>query len=263
MALKDLTSEAMINIIHTLLDEKHADHRLLASVAETAPWLRRLGVARQSLLAAQPATSTPERLAKLQAEAGAVDDRSDDILRGTFHALTGMAFLAGTHAKREKLLRLRDHLLPGGLSMTQKTYAETAGQAELLKARLTSETSKLLTSIRADDGATLGDHVGELVTLGARLGKLESERATLEAGRPAIGAERVRARLMWVRAMNALLGGLETVAEEQPPTGDLRKRLLLAISAQEGKGRSSEGEAALPVVEPAVPNPSGADSSAA
>jgi hypothetical protein len=70
--------------------------------------VRRLGVARQALLAAQPATSTPERLAKLQAEAGVVDDRSDDVLRSTFHALTGMAFLAGTRAKREKLLRLRD-----------------------------------------------------------------------------------------------------------------------------------------------------------
>jgi hypothetical protein len=36
MALKDLSSEAMINLSQTLVEEKHGDPRLLASVPKTA-----------------------------------------------------------------------------------------------------------------------------------------------------------------------------------------------------------------------------------
>jgi hypothetical protein len=129
-------------------------------------------------IASQP-TVSPERVTVIQAEKRHLDVRHDDVLRGCYLLPEALAFLTKNRALAAKLTNLQKVLLPEGLLATQKSYREEAGQATLLKSRLSNEDIALLKQIKTADG-TLWDAIKEWEQLARKLGRrVEAYRALL------------------------------------------------------------------------------------
>lgn len=214
MAFKRLASEEMLQLSGTWVDPESKAHQAILATPDLAPSLPRFTAAHKLLAKlTQPGIEDP-RLAAIVAEEGIVDPRHDDIIRGAHGLLTSAALLLG--ADGAALLALRDILFPDGLSSTQKSYRAESGQAAQLAKRLTPALRAQLASIVVGpkgEKKTLEQFVDELITLGARLGVLEDEKARLQPGPgepgPGVGAGILAARNQWVKLANALIANSE------------------------------------------------------
>ncbi len=259
MALKRLTTDEMVQISGAWLAKGSPARRTIGGVAELAGLLPKLEAAHQALHATQPAAEDP-RLAAIAAEAAEVDVAHDTAMRGLHGLLTALAILAGPGARADALNKLRELLLPEGLSATQKTYRAEAGAAELLKSRLAGapDAKKQLKAIPVDKHDAL--HVVEQWMASAkRLGELEDERAKL-LGAAANGdsAHGLAARNRWIRAVNALVANAQLAELDEATDQLLFGALRLAEKSAE---RRAHGGA--PAIEAPAPATAGAASTAA
>ncbi|MSP60216.1 MAG: hypothetical protein EXR72_07720 [Myxococcales bacterium] len=237
MALKDMSTAQMIHLTSPWVTKDHPDRAALAAIPCTAALLPILEAAHADLLAAQPYVSEPERLSFLQVQERDIDLRHDDLMRGVFAMVTGMAFLARDMETRALYTAVRDLCLPDGIAATQRTYKEEAGEALLLKARLTPEARALLARVKTPEGS-LADAVGDWMALAGQLGQLEEERDGLigSAPRP---ADRRAARNQWIRTVNTIAANLDLVGGASV----IRERI-------EDSARATARRASEPVPEP-------------
>lgn len=249
MALKRLTTAEMVQLSGPMVTEGAEARGRLLAYAETAGVLPRLDVACKALHEAKKASDNP-RLVKLQEEAGETDSRHDNLIRGAHGLLTSLALLAGTAERAEQLTRLRDTLLPEGLSATQQSYRAEAGSAQLLATRVADPVVKKQLKEIPVHQQTLWHVVQEWIGHARKLGELEDERAMLltSAG-PSENARMVAARNQWIRAMNALLTMAE-LAEVDPSVDQVvfgALRLAEKAADRRGKGPAgAEAEGATP-----------------
>jgi len=239
----------MVSLSAPLTQAGHADRQLLAGIPAAAALLPTLDSAHRQLLITQPSVAVPERAAAIIVEERRLDIRHDAILRGCFTLLQALSYLTSNAAEAKLLIELQQVLLPEGLTATQKTYREEAGQAALLESRLTPAQIARLTSIKTLHGTTLWDSVQEWIHLGAALGKLEDERGGgLEAASPT-AAEGLAARNRWIRTLNAIRGVLDLVEADEPGVAAILSRIAEAERRADRRGETSD---VAPVMEAAV-----------
>ncbi len=236
MALKRLPTDEMLHLSAAWLDPQSRAHAAIKASPDLAPSLPRLRAAHQELAtAAQPAPEN-QKLADVSSEQVTIDLRHDDIIRGCYWLLTGTAHLLGDDADGAGWLRLRDILVPDGLSSTQKSYAAEAGQAAQLKARMTpalrAQTDAILVGAKGAK-LTLTELLQEWIDLGARLGELEQEKNRLTAAgdKEANVSPTLVARNKWIRNVNVLLA----VAEAAELSAETMKLLFGPLRAAEAK----------------------------
>lgn len=255
MALKRLTTEEMVQVSGTWVAEGSAARKALLAVGELGGLFPRVEAAHSALLDARPSAPSG-RLAALMSEAAALDITHDGLIRGVHAVLGAFALLAEGPEQAEPFLRLRDYLLPEGLDHTQKTFRGEAGAAEMLASRLEADAGvkKQLKEILVGKKA-LGTFVQRWIEAGRQLGRLEDERAQLEAT-PAdgSGAKVVAARNAWIRAVNALIANAELAEVDEATDRLIFGALRLAERNAERRGKSPE-KGADGGVEPA-PGPS-------
>ena len=242
----------------TLVDRTHPDRVALVGIPEAAGLVPRIDRAHAGLLQVQrSATNGSEapRLAEIRTVSRTTDLRHDALVRGLWNLLTALAFLASDPKESEALLALRDHLIPEGVSITQRSYLEESGVATLTAARLTPDHRTALAKIPTPWGSAL-DCVDEWFACAARLGELEHERAAIESPAMITAADVLAARNEWVRVMNALRTNLALVEELPAAVTRLLDRLTAAEKRAMAEPVANDNDA-----EPVAPaeKPTGTD----
>ena len=242
MAVKNLQTPEMLLISGGWLAPGSDVNAVFVSVPELAGSVSRLEVVHTTLLkASQPAPS--KALAEIMEAQGQLDVRHDAIIRGVFGTLTALAELLGG-GDGAALVALRDFLLPEGLQSQLKSYAAEAGQAAALADRLAPEVRAKTDAIPIGSGPSakpLTVYLDELIGLGAKLGELEAKRATIENAASHASALS-KARLAWVRVVNALVANAELA--ELPADKDAVLFDLLRSTEKKADERARESLAA-------------------
>jgi hypothetical protein len=214
MAIRDISSEMMVKLSAAWLDPAR-QRPLLESVPLVAAVLPKIDEAHRGLLDTQPRRAPAPLEAELDAiqqKQVAVDTVHDRKMRGTFGLLTALADLTEDPSEAARYVELRDTVCPKGLKGTTQSYAEQAGAARLLPARLDAEDEKLLESIPLR-GGRLKDAVKAWTGAALELEKLEDEKAEiarqLEASEAIRPADALQARYRWIRAARGLEANLE------------------------------------------------------
>ncbi|MBK9264450.1 MAG: hypothetical protein IPM54_32200 [Polyangiaceae bacterium] len=225
----------MLQVSAEWLKPESPAHQAILASNDLAPCLPRITTAHNELgQNAQPVPDNP-RLGEISKEQSFVDDRHDDLIRGSHGLLTATAFLLGD-SDGAPLLALRDFLIPDGLSSSQKSYRAEAGQAAQLEARITPEIHSQLSNILVgpkDQQRSLAQCIDEWITLGKKLGSLEDEKARLAPSSPSTptDASLVAARNKWIRAVN-LFVAIAEAAELDPQIDTLVFGPLRAAEAK-------------------------------
>lgn len=258
MALKNMSTAAMISLTKPWVTGGHPERELLLSFEETKALLGRVGMAHEGLLNVQPRSDG--RLAVLSGRQTELDVRHDDLVRAIHGLLTHLALAERAPEARQRLSTLRDELLPTGLSLVQRSYRDEAGEGALLRARLSATQKKALRAIPLPNG-TLADLVQEYLETAEALGTLEDEKAVLaqKSSGPS-AAEVLNVRNVWIRTVNALLGLLDLVPIDAAAKASLLARVERATrTGPRGNGAEDEGaerpEESPGVVETTAPPP--------
>ncbi|APR87008.1 hypothetical protein A7982_12357 [Minicystis rosea] len=242
MAIKNLQTPEMLLISGTWLAQGSDVNAALLSVTELAGSAPRLETVHTALLkAGQPVAN--KALAEIIDEEGRLDVRHDAIIRGAFGTLTALAELLGG-SEGAAQIALRDFLLPEGLQSQLKSYAAEAGQAAALADRMTPEVRTKTDAVPIGSGPNakpLTVYLDELIGLGGKLGELEAKRATIENAATQAGALS-KARLAWVRVVNALVANAELA--ELPADKDALLFDLLRSTEKKADERARESLAA-------------------
>jgi hypothetical protein len=251
VALKRFTTEEMVQISGPWCTKSSPAQKAILAAPDLAGLLPRVQAAHQGLHAAQPTAQNP-RLAAIAVEAKAVDDRHDDLVRGTDLVLEGLALLAGAGAQSDALTSLRSVLAPEGLSIMNASYRTEAGAAALLKTRLAGDAaSKRLLKDTPAQKKSLLDYTNERFTVAAELGALEDERASLLSAEPAgPGAATVEARNLWIRTVNAFVANADLAALDKDSD-----TLIFGALRQAEKKADRRGKAPAAPVDPVTPPP--------
>ena len=219
MALKRLTTAEMVQITGPWIEATSKAKTALLGKPLLAALVPQIEAAHAALHGAQGTPDDP-KLETLKGEAATLDQKHDTIIRGVHMVLSGLALLAANEDAANKILAVRDFLLPDGLSAIQGTYRAEAGAAELLATRLAADasTAGALKDIPVH-GKSVNDFVESWIATARELGKNEDARAQLapSAG-PSDGAKLVEARNLWIRTVNGVvamgqLAGLDADAD--------------------------------------------------
>lgn len=155
-----------------------------------------------------------------------VDDVHDRKARGSSYTLRAFAQLADDPAVREELDELRELIFPTGLSITQKTYREEAGNAEAVAEKLTDAVRARLSALPTPQGSLL-DQIEAWLQAGRQLGALEDQRALLaqrlNAAAPPISE--TKARRAWINMARLV----ETILENLSADGNVAPEDVRAI----------------------------------
>lgn len=222
MPLKNLYNDEMLVLTRLVLDELRATldvngaYRLvLGKFEEILP----------DLLAVQPPDNAA--WAAVFEDGRAADATHDRVLRGLFLVLEALEVLA-SEADAKRLADARGHLFPGGLRMTQRTYAEEAAEAQRAPLRVTADDQALLAAIRLPDGRSGQDLYEEWLESCRALERVERRRLTLDAAQAEVVLRQIDVRNRWIR----IVRNLESVVELAGADGHA---VLSAVSRYEAQ----------------------------
>jgi hypothetical protein len=241
MAPKSLTVEEMNQISEPLVAEGNPARAALEKIPLLAALLPQLQAVHAGIVAVRPPQDDP-RAREISGRLAALDLEHDTRVRGIHGALTGLAQVSTAGSE---LLALRDELYPQGLGHTQMTFRGEAGHAAAIATRMDTALEARLKAVNLHDRNLL-DLVHEWQSVAKQMGQLEEERARLMPGVPAAG-EILKARLAWVRVMNALVANAELAA-----TDETTDRLLFGPLRAAEKAAANRGKA-KPVEAPTTP----------
>lgn len=225
MALKNLPFESMIYVSGAWIDPQR-DRHLLEAIPLVKPLIATIESAHHGVISTQKTGTDPidAEIAQISAKEEVADGRHDHKVRGTYNLLTGLAELVEQPEEAQRLLDLRDRVLPHGLATTGLSYIDEAGSAEVVSKSLDAPTHAALKKVKTLGTRTLEDEVTSYIDAGFELGRLETEKLRIEQGRaagPGAGrSDSSRARNNWVKAANALvallgLGGVDGAAADR------------------------------------------------
>lgn len=271
MAMKHLEPSEMAGLTAAWVG---AHRPLLQGIPQVASWLPQLDEAHARVVKAQP-TSTTEldaEIAGIVAQELVIDLRHDDLVRYTSLVLEAEQCLcrASEPARLERAAlceRALATLLPRGLLIINALYVAEAGNAARTRELLASEVwlRELLASIPTTGGGTLLSVVESWCSLGEQLGKLEEQKAAVQARMTSVPqpprAEMLAARNGWLAIVNMILNSLEMVEGHQQAIETLRAPVLRTaeVAGKRHAQRDDSAPVAPPVVPvtPVVPAPSG------
>lgn len=239
MALKRLTTAEMVQITGPWIEPTSKAKTAMLGKPLLAALVPQIEAAHAALHGAQGSPDNP-KLETLKGEAAALDQKHDTIIRGVHMVLSGLALLAADDEAANKILAVRDFLVPDGLAGIQASYRAEAGAAELLATRLAADPAVVgATKDIPVHGKSVHDFVETWIATARDLGKNEDERAQLapSAG-PSDGAKLVEARNLWIRTVNGVvamgaLAGLDAEADRMifSPLRDAEKTADRRIKA--------------------------------
>jgi hypothetical protein len=232
MALNRLTVEEMNQISEPLVAPGGAARAAIEMVPLLAALLPQLQAAHAGIFALRAPLEDP-KAREMSGRLAALDIEHDTRVRGIHGALTGLAQVSGAGTE---LLALRDQLYPQGLGHTQLTFRGQAGHGAMVAARLDSALEARLKAVTLHDRNLL-DLVKEWQSVAKQMGQLEDERARLlPNATPA--ADIIKARLAWVRVMNALLANADLAGIDEATDHLLFDPLRAAEKAASNRGKS-------------------------
>ena len=242
MALNDLTVGEMMRISRQWLSAKESKSTL-AGLTRVAPWMGDLEAATTNLVASQVATGNTA-VDDIKAKQAQVDGVHDRRLRGVHELLTGLTTLAAElKLTPAAMATLSSQVVPSGLSMIQRSYADEAAEPELMLARVGAAGRQLAESITVGK-TTLWALIERWHDSAHDLGKLEGEREKLEASsaqqRKTTPRERA-ARNEWIKVVTNIRGAIAAHKELDDATLELLLGRL---------GRYESGAARQPGDEP-------------
>jgi hypothetical protein len=242
--LKDLSIQRMVQLTEPWLDPKRDRPKLEAHPSAKA-LLTKIDAAYQGLLSTQKQDATiAKEITRIQNEQAALDIVHDRKLRGTFYLLTALAELSDDEEQEAALLEARDELTPYGLSATQRTYAEQAGDIPLAKARLSAKSEALLKKVPVLGGKKLSSDVEAWFDAGKAIGALEEKRRALETGGKTGGgasrAEALRARNYWIKVVRHLETSLDLDGADESTTHAILGPARQAEKSAAKRGRKGE-----------------------
>lgn len=224
MALKYIDFMTMLSITTHWRSTARAvfDRPLLAALPAQLDAL----AARFAALHAQSEGEQVE-IAALTRQARDLDARHDALLDRVYTFLTSAAQLYGDHPRGERLLELRDRLMPDGLSMKQRTFQAQGGAVERARAAFTAEDRALLAEVSLP-GTDLAALVDDWIEAGSALRQVDTERtAKLQQPSAAPISER-DLRIEWMR-----LAALIRAAADYSGDLDEAERALLFAQLDE------------------------------
>jgi hypothetical protein len=262
MALKHLELSEMVGLTATWVGPQRP---LLEAIPQLAIWLPRLDEIHARVMKAQPVSfaDQEEEIAKIAAHQAALDDRHDDLLRGTSLGLELEQVLcrASDPPRLERAAqcqRALNMLLPRGLLIVNALYVAEAGNAAQTRGLLASEPwlRDLLASIPTSDGGSLLQVVEAWCSLGEQIGLLEEKKAAIQArianAYQTPRAEILAARNAWLALVNLILGTFPLIEGHQEAIEALRTPVLRTAEIA-GKRGSSRGQPRVAVSDSATP----------
>lgn len=220
----------MVSLSAPLVNEVHPDCRILKSFPLSCVLWELVARAHEQLIDTQVVSPSPERLAAISMELGSLDDRHDDVLRGLYYGLEAQEYLAKDPAIKAEARRLREKMFPNQLLATRKSYRGQAGQAVVLKNRLSAEDIAHLGRLSTLQGGTFADAVEEWLALAETMGTLENERSEHEDHGPS-AADVVGARNNWICAIQAFVTPLRLRDDVPAPIIAILDRIEGVIEA--------------------------------
>lgn len=264
MALKRMSTEEMVAITSTWVDEAHPDRQAMAQVPALASLLPQVDAAHHGLHATHVVRPSLVRIKQIQDQQRELDVDHDDGLRGIWSYLWALVYFARTTEEKALYLRFLRLLLPDGLAAVKKSYREEAGQAALAAGRLTADDRAVLATLVLPGDRTLLDAVNQWLSLGAQLGVLDRERAGEHAGDGPTPADALAARNAWIRTVQTVIDVGALVAAENPAIQEIIARVEAAgrvADRRAGSGNQPDepsvpgGELPVPGDEPPLPPP--------
>ena len=232
MALKWLTAEEMVAISSGLIGAGEPGRTAMEKIPLLALPFPDSEKAHNGIVSLR--TKEPPKIRAILQKEGDLDARHDDLVRGIHGAMTAMAPLT---ADREKLLAVRDKLLPDGLSHTELSYRGEAGHCAVIASQLDDAMKARLRAITIHK-KTLLDLATVWLDTGSQLGQLEDERARLTEGAPSLGADMQKARLEWMRVMKALMANAKLAEIDSATDQLLFSTLRTAERASESRAHN-------------------------
>lgn len=246
MALNHLTTAEMLASTANWSKPGEDIHDAFMAIPSLAALMPRIAAANRGLESKQR-VSLDHVLQQLGVARKRADHRHDSYARSAFFILRGHIEKArgdgdaATAAALEEVLAL---LFPHELEVVKFSYVEEAGQARLLRSRMTPAVEEVLAAIPMQDG-TLLDVVNAWLAAGAELGRLEGEVA--QAERPGRNGPVAKARHAWMRMVRAV----RTMVGLEPPNATIEAALHQLTKAEaaarqrilSGQRRAPEGDA--------------------
>lgn len=251
MALKHLELSEMVGLTGAWVG---AQRTLLQAIPQTAAWLPQLDETHARAVKAQPVSFTEQEaeVAKIVGQQAVLDDRHDDLIRGTSLGLELEQVLcrASNPPRLERAAqcqRALSVLLPRGLLIVNALYVAEAGNAAQTREVLASEEwlRDLLASIPTSDGGSLLTVVEAWCSIGEQLGLLEEKKAAIQARitntYQTPRAEILAARNAWLALVNMILGIFPLIEGHQDAIEALRAPVLRTAEIA-GKRSSPQDE---------------------
>lgn len=251
MALKHLEYSEMVGLTAAWVGSQRP---LLQAIPQTAAWLSQLDEVHARIEKAQPVSFAKlhAEIAKIVGQQAFIDDRHDDLIRGTSLGLEAEQALcrASNPPRLERAAQCEEALstlFPKGLTIIRALYVSEAGNAARTRKLLAAEEwlRDLLASIPTSDGGSLLTVVETWCALGEELGLLEEKKAAIQAriaGTPQPPrAEMLAARNAWLVLVNMLLGLFPLIEGHQEAIETLRGPVLRTAEIA-GKRYSTRGK---------------------
>ena len=245
MSLISLTTTEMVNLSSTWIEPTHADHQALIAYPALAAYMTHVAHAHHGVLDIQGG-GDGVRLSTIGEQQGELNIEHDDFARAIHYNLRSQALLAPNEVEAQQFLDLDTLLFPDGLSVINLSYTQTAGYAQLLAARLKPEHEAALAAIPTRFGNLL-EHVRAWMAVALELGKMAHTRGQSSPVRRPTPA---RARMVWVRMVNALRTLIQTLNIDDPVINDIMTRIDVAIRVANRRAPANE-PAEDPVADPA------------
>ncbi len=208
-SLREISVARMISISEAWLDPKR-DRPKFEALSSGKGLLDVIQSAHEGLLATQKQNDPISReMATISDKQSRLDRRHDRKIRAVFHLLNGLAEASDDPNEIADLLAARDELLPKGLSATNESYLEEAGNVELAAKRLSAASRGLLKKIPLPRGITLWTLVEQWFAAGRELGTLEHQKDRLEATPGSLAGNALHARNTWIRVVQHVESTLE------------------------------------------------------
>jgi hypothetical protein len=253
LVLKYFSVAEMLSATRDWVSPGHRKHLLLSAIPEVAPQLVRLSQLLGLLLKTQP-TVDYNQGSRSQA-LSALDQQHDNLVRGLSHFTLAMKYLATTAEESAAWDTANRMLLPEGLAVIVRSYADEAGQAELTMARLTPEMKARFkaTALTTPAGkTTLLAEIERYQAVATELG--QAALAHLQDVGGPTRQELLDLRNQWIRVVNALLSNLEMIG----PSPEVEREILAPLeelARRTRNRRTAPEEPGTPAPAPAAPTP--------
>jgi hypothetical protein len=240
MSYRDLTIPEMIRVSTPWVTNGDPARLVMLETPELAALMPRLMRVHTALFLVLP-PECDEREEELKVQAAEGNSRHD---RGVRHIHACFDVVAETQSKEDaqKLMAIRDILLPHGLRHTQRSYRAKAGHAQRSAAQLTEEQWARLGEA-AIGKTTLRAIVEEWIATAAKLGEVEQERARLRDPEEEGPAHPSQVRGQWIRVVRVVVDLAKLTELDEEKDFLLFNELRVALARTDKRGQQEEPDA--------------------